>query len=104
MAVSSFVSWVFRCSMTFGSRNTGIASRIGRSILRACLLRVEAAVSDGLGLALDLKRVITNQTQDRLDASATLRTTTAGLVNVHGPSAPGRRNRLLHSFIGQRVT
>jgi hypothetical protein len=58
----------------------------------------------GLDLAFDLKRVITNQTQHRLDASATLRTATAGFVNVPRPSAAGRRDGLLHSFVGQRVT
>ena len=58
----------------------------------------------GLDLAFDLRRVITDQTQYRLDASATLRTTTTGFVNVHRPSAAGRHNGLLHSFISQRVT
>jgi hypothetical protein len=82
----------------------GIASHKGRSILRAHRHCVEAAISDGgLDLAFDLTRVITNQTQHRLDASATLRTTAAGFVNLHGPLAAALRNDLSYSFIGQRV-
>jgi hypothetical protein len=68
-------------------------------------LRVEPVASGRvLDFDLGLKRVVTNQTQHRLNAFATLGATTTGFINVARPWAAGPGYGLLHAFIGQRIT